>query len=273
MNNFTCTSSSDDDWTVVAELNQIRSPTPFDIIDPGNVGRTYHGSHGSADAEETIMSLREENRQLTEEWHRLRIDNEGMAREIKGARFLLSKMLETLGLDHDDPAFDMVMSSNVREDLLCFQTLTKKLLHAVESGVVQKVAAPTSTKKPEHGDVSMPVDDAKPTRPTPGRDEQIPISSESTREETERATRSNGNEQVTITVARVSRLPRIEELVEVPREVSPRKTRRMVMQCSRKKRASLKPACLHHVHGASKKKRWSLNRGAPRQAFTARRKC
>lgn len=256
MNNFSCTSSSDDDWTVIPDQNPPtrRSATPFHVIDKD----VALGHNASLDMDEVIISLREENRKLTEEWHRLNIENEWMAKEMKGARFLLSKMVETLGLDHKDQALGAVMSSNVREDLMCFQNLTKKLLYAVETGMIQKVK-PSSfegMKKPEQEDGLKPMD-------TTGV-EQASISSDATREATDT--------DFTISVSR-ARLPRIEEFVEVPPEVRPRKIRRMINRYNTEQRNTLKSAVLQHVACIQRKKRYSLNRGAPRQAFTARRKC
>jgi len=257
MNNFNCTSSSDDDWTVVPDQSSPtrRSGTPFDVIDK-DVARGYNAS---LDTDEVILNLREENRKLTEEWHRLNIENEWMAKEIKGARFLLSKMFETLSLDHNDQAFRGVMSSNVREDLTCFQNLTKKLLYAVENGMIQKVEPPAieSMKKPEHEDGVKPMDTTSNLEGV----EQVSVSSDATTEATD--------VDVTISVLR-GRLPRIEELVEVPPEMRPGKTRCMPHRYRIDQRNT---AVLHHIHGISRKKRWNLNRGAPRQAYTARRNC
>jgi len=260
MSNFNSTSSSDDDWTVVPEQSTPtrRSATPFQVIDK-DVARGYNAN---LNTDEVILHLREENRKLTEEWHRLHIENEWMAKEIKGARFLLSQMFETLCLDHNDQAFGVVMRSNVREDLMCFQNLTKKLLYAVENGMIQKVKpyAIESMKKPEQEDGVMPMD----TTFTLGGVEQVSVSSDAIREATDL--------DVAISVMR-GRLPRIEEFVEVPPEVRPRKTRRITNRYHIDHGKTLKPAVLHHVHGIPRKKRWSLNRGAPRQAYTARRNC
>jgi len=138
----------DEDWTVVSKHNSAmrRSPASSDLY-----GRDHYAMEN---LEETIASLRGENRQLAEDWHRLRIENEGMAREIKGARFLLAKMLETLGVKHENLTFSEIIDSNVREDLVCFQNLTKQLVYAVESGEVQKVkrAASSSRLVPQDGD-------------------------------------------------------------------------------------------------------------------------
>jgi len=260
MNNFNCTSSSDDDWTVVPDQSSPtrRSGTPFDVIDK-DVARGYNAS---LDTDEVILNLREENRKLTEEWHRLNIENEWMAKEIKGANFLLSEMFETLGLDHNERASGVVMSSNVREDLMCFQNLTKELLYAVESGMIRKVqpSALESMKKPEQEDGIKPMD----TTSTLEGVEQVSVSSNAIREAADL--------DVTISLMR-GRLPRIEEFVEVPPEVRPRKTRRITNRYHIDHGKTLKPAVLHHVHGIPRKKRWSLNRGAPRQAYTARRNC
>jgi len=260
MNNFSCTSSSDDDWSVIPDQNPPtrRSATPFHVIDKD----VALGHNASSDMDEVIISLREENRKLTEEWHRLNIENEWMAKEMKGARFLLSKMVEILGLDHKDQALRKVMSSNVREDLMCFQNLTKKLLHAVETGMIQKVK-PSSfggMKKPEHEYGFKPMD----TTCTRVGVEQASTSSDVTREATDT--------DFMISVSR-ARLPRIEEFVEVPPEVRPRKIRRMINRYYADRRNTLKPAVLQHVPCVQRKKRYGLNRGAPRQAFSARRKC
>jgi len=262
MNNFNHTSSSDDDWTVVADQDPSPATTAFDVIDHKSGGGV---EESGGDTDETVLELREENRKITEEWHRLRIENEGMAREIKGARFLMSKMLETLGLEHDDVAYETVLSSNVWEDLKSFQNLTKKLLCAVTNGVVQKIDS-VGIKKKDQEDGPKPVDIPKPT---PRGVEKIPESSETMREE---ASITNRLEQVMISV---TRLPRIEEreVTEVSHEMPLRIIRQMVKERSRKQRSSWKPGGLHHSPGISKKKRWASNRGAPRQAFTARRKC
>jgi len=70
-----------------------------------------------------------------------------------------------------------------------------------------------------------------------------------------------------------ARLPSIEELIQMEQDVRPRKTRRTSKVKSMRQRNTLIPAVMRQRHGISKKKRWCLNRGAPRQAFTARRKC
>merc|ERR1711920_870976 len=80
------------------------------------------------------------------------------------------------------------------------------------------------------------------------------------------------SENVKMTAPR-SYLPRIEELFEVRKEVRPWKNGRMVMGHNTKLRNIATLGVLHHVRGVSRKKRWGLNRGAPRQAFTARRHC
>jgi len=185
-----------------------------------------------------------------------------MAKEIKGARFLLSKMLETLGLDQNDQTFRAVMSSNVKQDVMGFQNLTKKLLFAVEKGMIKKIKPPAirSMKKPEQGD------DVKQ------------VKTKSTVEVVERAsslcdaTKKTMDADITTAVSS-ARLPRIEEFVEMPPEVNPRKTGAMINRYCVEQRKTLKPAFLHHVHGIQRKKRWSLNRGAPRQAFATRRNC
>jgi len=256
MSNFNCASSSEDEWTVVPDqICPSRKSTPFHVIDK-DVAQGYAVS----DTEEVILSLREETRRLTEEWHRLNVENEWMAHEIKGARFMLSTMFETLGLDRKD-VIKSAMSSNVREDVMCFQNLTKKLLHAVENGMIQKVEPSLmgNIKKQEQGDVAKPMKTF-----TLGDVEQASISSEAKREAVDT--------DVTISVLG-ARLPRIEAFGEVQPEVRPRKTRRMVKRYYAEQRNTLKPAGLHHVHGITRKKRWNLNRGAPRQAFTAGRNC
>jgi len=218
------------------------------------------------DEDKIILNLSEENRELTEEWHRLKIENEWMAREIKGARFLISKMLETLCLDHDKKEFKVVKNSNVREDLMCFQNLTKKLLHAVESGLVQKVEVNLLKNTEPGGEGAEKLDDMKPL----SKGEEQAAILHFLGKETKDLTDKDGN--VKIRCPR-SRLPRIEELPELQREVRPRKTRRMVVGYNMKQRNAAIPAVLHHVHGISRKKRWSSNCGAPRQAFTTRRNC
>jgi len=260
MNNFNCTSSSDDDWTVVPDQSSPtrRSGTPFDVIDK-DVARGYNAS---LDTDEVILNLREENRKLTEEWHRLNIENEWMAKEIKGANFLLSEMFETLGLDHNERASGVVMSSNVREDLMCFQNLTKKFLYAVENGKIQKVkpSALESVKKPEQEDGVKPMDLTSTLEGV----KQVSVSPDAIRDATD--------SDVTISVMR-GRLPHIEEFVEGTPAVRPTKIRRMTNRYHKHRRKTLKPSVLHHIHGTPRKKRWSLNRGAPRQAYTARRNC
>jgi len=131
----------DEDWTVVSKHNPTTRRSP---ISSHLYGRD---DYAIENLEETISSLRGENRQLAQDWHRLRIENEGMAREIKGARFLLAKMLETLGVKHENLTFSEVIGSNVREDLVCFQNLTKQLVYAVESGEVQKVNRGASSSR------------------------------------------------------------------------------------------------------------------------------
>jgi len=264
MNNFlNCSSSSDDDWTVVPESSSPtkRSATPFEVIDQSLAGRSHDSS---IDADKIILSLHEENRELTEAWHRLKIENEWMAREIKGARFLVSKMLETLRLEHDKQEFEVVKNSNVREDMLCFQDLTRVLLHAVEGGLVKKVerTTPKNKTKTEHGEGHWHMDNTK----LPSRDSKKPLISYQL--EIEKYLSDNAK----VSAPR-SCLPRIEELFEIRKEVTPWKNGRTVMGYDTKLRNAVTPGVLHHVHGVSRKKRWGLNRGAPRQAFTARRHC
>jgi len=261
MTNYT-SSSDDDDWTVVSDHSS-HTPGLFDVVD--NASGDGVDESGGGDTDETVLELREENRKLTEEWHRLRIENEGMAREIKGARFLMSKMMESLDLEHDDTAYEVFLGSDVREDLRCFQSLTKKLLCAVANGVVQKVKH-SSVLQPAQGDGQQSVIVPKPT---PGGGEQLPVSDETLREE---ATSIIGPEEVT---TQSTRLPRIleREVIELTHEPSQRITRRMTRERFRKQRPYWKPGGLCHSSGVSRKNKWASNRGAPRQAHTARRKC
>jgi len=256
MNQINYISSSDDDWTVVAELNTPtgRSATPFDVIDQAHVVRDYNASMNSHDI---VFKLKEKNRELTDELFRLKIENGWMAREIKGAGILMSKTVKSLRLDTNEK-FMIEKNSNVREDLLCIQKLTKKLLFAIEKGFVQKIqfAAVKSMEKPNHGVVDP--------KPAPGVEKQVTIMSSFTKEAD--LAKQYGN-------VRRGRLPRIEEFVEMQEEVRPRKARRLVKECYTKERKFLISAVLHHGHGISRKKRWNLNRGAPRQAFTTRRNC
>jgi len=259
MNKSNSTSSSEDDWTVVADHNTStrRSATPFSMIDETNLPR------GSMGTDEIISNLIVENRELTEEWHRRKIENEWMAREIKGARVLMSKMLETLSLDHNQE-FKAVKSSNVREDLMCFRDLTKKLLYAVEGGMVRKVehTAVKNMMKADHGDGLKLLHNPNSASEC---GDQKQISVELTRDEAN-VRDEDGN-------VKRARLPRIEELIEMQPDVRPRKTRRMVKEYNMKMRNVVKPAVMHHEHGTSRKKRWGQNCGASRQAFTARRNC
>lgn len=261
MSNINDTSSSEDDWTVVAEQNtpSLRSSTPFDVIDPSKVARGYNSS---LDSDGIIVNLQEKNKELNKEVHRLKIENEWMASEIKGARVILSKTFESLCLDHNQEK-----SNNVREDLICFQNLTKRLQYAVETGTLQKIkyTAPKSVEKPKDELRAMPSDKAKVT--TRGCERKRTLSM-FTREEA-----SLTKEEHFMKTVLKARLPRMEDYVEVHQDVRPRKTRRMVKGYSLKQRNTLIPAVLYHGHGISRKKRWNLNRGAPRQAFTTRRKC
>jgi len=258
MNNYT-SSSDDEDWTVVADCSS-HTTGLFDLVDHASAGGVDES--GGGDTDETVLELREENRKLTEEWHRLRIENEGMAREIKGARFLMSKMLESLDLEHDDAAYEEVLGSDVREDLRCFQSLTKKLLCAVANGVVQKVEPVEYVPQPacDQESVNVPM-------PTPGGGEQVTVSDV----RVEPATIIRPVE-ITTQTTRLPRIPEreVSELNHVP---SLKVTRRMARERYRKQRPSWKPGGLRHLPGVSRKSRWASNRGAPRQAYAARRKC
>jgi len=236
MKNLSRTDSNDDDWTLVNnETSPSRgSTTAFDSITKTHL---FQCQNDSLVTNEIISNLNKENRQLTEEWHRFRNENQLMAKEIKGARFLTSKMLEILGLEHEKQSFGIVMSSSAREDFICFQNLTKKLLYAVECGVVQKVknTASKSMKKPEHRDVLMHMDD---TNPIVGCEEQPLLLLKSI---TEEADLIDEDRDTTITVS-TAKLPRTDELVKVQQKVTLRK----IYPCN------FKPAILPEAQGISK---------------------
>lgn len=258
MKNCDCTNSSDDDWTVVTDQTSPtrRSDTPSDIIDQTSVDK---GKNNSVVTDESVSKLSDENRQLTEEWHRLRIENQWMAKEIKGARYLLSKMLESLGLEHNKQVFATVMSSSTKEDFSCFQNLTKKLLSAVESGMVQNVKDiwPKNIKKREHRNVPKQMDEPK-FNPRCGK--QSALMFKSIREEPDLI---DWDKNAMITVSR-AKLPRIEEIVTMQQKVTRRKNFPTI---------NFKSAMLDHAQCISNKKRSSLDCGATRQAFAVRRKC
>jgi len=258
MNKSNTSSSNDDDWTVVAETNTPtrRAATPFCVIDK------THLAWGSLGMDEIISNIMEENKELTENCHRLKIENEWIAREVKGARFLISKMLQTLCLHHEKQEYTAVKSSDLRDDLVCFQDLLKKLLYAVETGIVRKIEQTEvkSLAKAEPDNVLKSLNQAN-SAPEVEEESHTSFTGEETNVK-------NRDEKVIRT-----RSSRIQELAEMQQEVRPRKTRRISKVFIMKQRNVLVPAAMHHRHGTSKKKRWCLNRGAPRQAYTARRKC
>jgi len=262
MNKSNATSCNEDDWTVVAEQNTPtptrRSATPFCVIDE------IHLERGSEGTDEIISNIIEENRELTEKCHRLKIENEWVAREIKGARFLISKMLQTLCLHHDQQDYRVVKSSSIIEDLTCFGGLLKKLLYAVESGNIRKVER-TEVKSMAKEEPDIDLKSLHEANSAPEAAEESQTLFKCTEDQT----------NLKNAYGKVMRalLPRIEDLIEMQQDVRPRKTRRTNKVIGMKQRNILLPAVMHQRHGISKKKRWCLNRGAPRQAFTARRKC